>query len=96
VFYGEGAGTTGAALTMRSETGGVIQKDVALPIVNTATGETGLKSVLFKRGAFLYMSLQNKADTGSVTCRIVVDGEKIDEATSTGPYKVVTCQGKVP
>lgn len=96
VFYAEGSGTKSGAVTMRSESGGVIQLDVALPMTNTQTGTAGLESVLFKRGADLYMSLQNSEAAGSVTCRIEVDGKKVDEATSSGAYKIATCQGRVP
>lgn len=96
VFFAEGSGTASGAVTIRSESGGVIQLDVALPMTNTQTGTAGLESVLFKRGADLYMSLTNSEAAGSVTCRIEVDGKVVDEATSTGGYKVVSCQGRVP
>lgn len=96
VFYAEGEGTKAGAMTLRSESGGTIQKDVALPLVDTSTGTAGLASDLFRSGDRLYISVQNKEPAGSVTCRIVVDGKKIDEATSSGPYKVVSCVGKVP
>lgn len=96
VFFAEGSGTASGAVTIRSESGGVIQLDVALPMVNTQTGTAGLESTLFKRGASLYISLQNSEAAGSVTCRIEVDGKKVDEATSSGAYKIATCQGQVP
>lgn len=96
VLYAEGEGTTAGAVTMKSESGGTIQKDVALPMGDPATGQPGVSSDLFKPGDDLYISVQNKQATGSVTCRIEVDGQKIDEATSSGPYKIATCVGKVP
>jgi hypothetical protein len=95
VFYAEGEGTA-AAMTLRSESGGTIQKDVALPLTDTSKGTAGLSSDLFKRGDTFYISLQNKDVAGSVTCRIEVDSKVVDEATSSGAYKVVSCQGKVP
>lgn len=96
VFYAEGQGTTAGSITLRTESGGTVQKDVALPMTDTATGTAGVSSFLFKRGAPLYISVANKAAAGSVTCRIEVDGKEIDKATSSGAYKVVTCVGKVP
>lgn len=100
VFYAEGKGTTSAAITLTSESGGTLQKDVKLPMADEATGAPGIASDSFKRGAPLYVQLQNKEVAGSVTCRIevTVDGKKtvVDEATSSGAYKVVTCVGKVP
>lgn len=100
VFFAEGVGTKAGAVTMRSESGGTIQKDVALPMGDAETGVPGITSNGFTRGAFVYMSLQNKESSGSVTCRIEakIDGQVkvVDEATSEGAYKVVSCQGRVP
>ena len=100
VFYATGDGTAAAAMTLRSESGGTIQKDVALPLTDTSKGTAGLASDLFKSGDTLYASFQNKEAAGSVTCKIevTVDGKAqvIDEATSTGAYKVVSCAGRVP
>jgi len=95
-FFAEGSGTAAGAVTMQTEKGGVIQKDVALPMTNTSTGQPGIGSDKFKRGDQLSIVLVNKEGGGSVTCRIEVDGKVIDEATSSGAYKVVTCRGKVP
>lgn len=96
VFYAEGDGTTTGAVTLRSESGGVLQKDVKLPMADEMTGALGTSSDQFKRGAHLYMSLQNKEAAGKVTCRIEVDGKVIDQAISEGPYKVAACTGTVP
>lgn len=96
VFYAEGNGTKSAGVTMKTESGGTIQKDVSLPMGNVETGEPGVPSEGFKSGDFLYLSLQNKEAAGSVTCRIKVGDKVIDEATSSGGYKIATCQGKMP
>jgi hypothetical protein len=96
VFFAEGSGTASAAVTMRTESGGVIQMDVGLPMTNAETGKPGIGSDKFKRGDPLSILAQNKEAGGSVTCRIEVDGKVIDEATSSGAFKVVTCAGKVP
>lgn len=95
-FFAEGEGTKSGSITMRSESGGTIQKDVALPMGNPTTGEMGISSDSFKQGDFLYISLQNSEASGSVTCRIEVDGVKLDEETSSGGYKVVSCQATLP
>jgi hypothetical protein len=70
VVYAEGNGTKSAAVTLLTETGGTIQKDVSLPMGNPGTGQQGVESTLFKHGAPLYISVQNKEAAGSVTCRI--------------------------
>lgn len=42
-------------------------------------------------GEFLYISVQNTSDTGSVSCKILEDGEIISSATSTGAYVIASC-----
>lgn len=96
VFYAEGQGTTTGAITLSTESGGTLQKDVKLPAVDETTGTAGIATDAFKSGGHLYISLQNKEATGKVTCRIVVDGKTIDEASSEGPYKIAACRGDVP
>lgn len=96
VFYAEGEGTTTGAVTLVTEAGGTLQKDVHLPAGDETTGVPGIASDSFKRGAHLYISLQNKEAAGSVTCRIEVDGKIIDRATSEGAYKIAACRGQVP
>lgn len=96
VFYAEGDGTTTGAVTLATETGGTIQKDVRLPMVDEGTGKPGVPSDRFKTGAHLYISVQNKEAAGKVTCRIEAGGKVIDQASSEGPYKVVTCRGTMP
>lgn len=46
-------------------------------------------------GVFSPLSLvaQNGAQGGSITCRVLVDGEVVGESTSSGQYAVVTCNG---
>lgn len=96
VFFAEGSGTASGAVTMGTETGGTVQLDAALPMHDKDTGAAGLASDKFKSGQSLYISVQNKEAAGSVTCRIEVDGNVVDEATSSGGYKVVSCTAKVP
>jgi predicted small lipoprotein YifL len=96
VMYAEGTGTKSANVTMRTESGGTIQKSVALPMGDPNTGKLGVESTGFKSGDLLYMSLQNSESSGSITCRIEVDGKVIDKATSSGAGVVATCQGRVP
>lgn len=96
VFFAEGSGTSSAAVTMLTESGGSIQMDVGLPMTNADTGKPGIGSDKFQRGDPLTILARNKEAGGSITCRIEVDGKVIDEATSSGSYAIVTCRGKVP
>lgn len=95
-FFAEGEGTKSADLTMRTETGGIVQNSIALPLADAASGVEGVTSDQFKHGDQLYLSLQNAEAFGSVTCRIEVDGKVVDKVTSSGGYKIATCVGQVP
>lgn len=74
-----------ASLTYTNASGGTEQKDVILP------WEDRLE---VRRGAFVYISAQNKGERGSVTCKILVDLTTYKESTSEGAYKIASCSGK--
>lgn len=78
-----------ASITMTTPTG-TEQGDVSLPLRNKAGGD-GLRYE-FGRGEFVYIAAQNQGEYGSVTCRIVVDGEVVSENTSTAAYGIATCK----
>ncbi|MHA6799041.1 hypothetical protein [Bounagaea algeriensis] len=42
---------------------------------------------------FYTLTAQNGDNGGEVTCRISIDGQVVDEATSTGAYSMVNCSG---
>ncbi|MEM7801262.1 MAG: MmpS family transport accessory protein [Chloroflexota bacterium] len=49
----------------------------------------------FAAESYYYLSLnvRNRTAAGSVSCRILVDGEILSEATSDGAYKAAHCGG---
>jgi len=47
-------------------------------------------------GEFLYISVQNEGESGSVECTILVDGRAISTATSTGAYVIDDMQRLSP
>jgi hypothetical protein len=48
-------------------------------------------------GQFVYLSGQLAVRGAStVTCKILVDGEVLEEATSQGEYVIASCSGSVP
>jgi hypothetical protein len=51
------------------------------------------KTMRFKKGGggFLSVSVQNKGESGAVICSIVVDGETVKKARSTGAYAIASC-----
>jgi hypothetical protein len=58
----------------------------------------GVQSVKFVGlpGEFVYLSAQNLESMGRVSCRIYVDGEKVQEATSAGAYVIASCHAQIP
>lgn len=95
VYQADGAGTSAGNYTLQSEDGGTRQGEAALPLKNQA-GDVGLTFTGFKSGDFVYLSVQNANGSGSVTCRIMVDGVVIADNTSDGGYVIATCKGTVP
>jgi hypothetical protein len=85
IEYHVGGTASRVSITMENEAGGTEQFEYGTPY-----------STSFRRSdGFLYISVQNQRDSGSVTCRITVDGVVIQEAKS-GPYVIATCSGSVP
>lgn len=97
IYNAEGDGARGirtGSITLQSPTG-TQQAAVNLPLTSK-NGSTGLKVDGFKTGDFVYLSVQNKDASGSVTCHITVDGYVVAENTSVGGYTIATCKGQVP
>lgn len=46
----------------------------------------------FDPGDFLYVSVQNDTDRGSVECSIYVDGERVSRNYSSSAYGIATCE----
>lgn len=98
VYQAEGGGARGArsgSITLQSADGGTQQAQVGLPL-RTKSGDVGLTYPGFHSGAFVYLSVQNGDDAGTVTCRILVDGVTISENTSSGGHTIATCSSRVP
>lgn len=45
-------------------------------------------------GEFLYLSIQNGLESGSVECRILVGDEVVESARSSGAFVIATCSGE--
>ena len=74
------------SFTWQNETGGTEQGDYKVPFKKTFKAEYG---------QFVYISVQNNYKTGSVTCKIIVNGKEFKSSTSEGAYKIATCSGSV-
>lgn len=76
-----------AGLTLRNASGGTEQREVKIP---------GALGFYARSGQFVYFSAQNKSGKGTVHVRIQIDGQVLQEATTTSPYGIATASGRVP
>lgn len=86
VTYEVTGSASSVSVTLENDQGGTEQGEYALPFKETFTME---------RGDFAYISAQNQGESGSVTCRILIDGEEWRESTSEGAYVIASCDGTV-
>lgn len=98
------APTTPIMHTVTYEIGGTGRNSVKLTYEN-ASGNSQQEtinvpwSIEFQApaGQFVYLSGQLAVKGKStVTCKILVDGQVIEEATSEGEYVIASCSGSVP
>lgn len=76
-----------ASVTYTNEQGGTEQ--------TTAKFATWDKTFTMARGSSAYLSVQNPADNGGVTCEIMVNGASFKRSQSDGPYVIATCSGVI-
>jgi hypothetical protein len=82
---------TSAAVDVQRPTG-TQQVTATLPLMDKS-GVQGL-TMTFAPGSLVYVSAQNQGDSGTVTCRITVNGVLLDEKTATKARSFATCTGK--
>ncbi len=74
-------------VTYRNATGALEQRDIQGPWSMELQAKTG---------TLLTLRAVNKTNTGTVYCRILIDGQVFKEGESSGAFKVVDCSGLVP
>jgi hypothetical protein len=84
VTYEIGGTTNRASITYENEQGNIEQMDINVP---------WKKSMTVSYGQFLYISAQNDLESGSITCKIIVDGKEFKSAVSSGAYVIASCSG---
>jgi hypothetical protein len=80
-------GASRAFLTYANAQSGTEQNEITLP---------WSKSITVPKGQFLYISAQNKQDSGGVSCDITVDGRSLKHSESSGAYVIASCDGSAP
>jgi hypothetical protein len=89
-YYLVGSATSADLTLQLNRSSPTRQSSATIPLVNS-TGTRGL-TFTAEPGSLLYISAA--ADTpGTLTCRIVDNGQVVDRVTATGPSATVTCQG---
>ncbi|MDQ0865712.1 hypothetical protein [Arthrobacter globiformis] len=79
-----------ASVTYETPTG-TSQADLDIPMKRKSSSAPGLL-LTFNTGEFVYISAQGRDSSGSVRCRITVDGTVISENIASG-YGIATCKG---
>lgn len=82
VFY-RANGPAAISITYANENGDTAQSD--------PEDRQWTKSFEAPPGQFLYVSVQNKGQSGGVQCEITVDGVMIKQTKSQGEYVIATC-----
>jgi len=93
VLYEVEGTAKGVDMTLQTPSGTSQRNGKAVPVTNKASGRPG---ILFEMqaGSFLYIAAQNNGASGTISCRITVDGVVVAENFSSGGYAIATCQGR--
>lgn len=86
VHYKVTGTASSVSITINNDTGGTEQATVDVPY-------SKIYSDYYDD--FLYISAQNQGNSGSVTVSIYVNGNLVEQATSTGPYVIASASGSL-
>lgn len=95
VLYEVEGTATSVDITMETPSGTSQGSNKKVPLASKDSGKRGI-SLTMERGDFVYISAQNQGSSGTVTCKISVDGVVISKVTSSGAYTIASCDGTVP
>lgn len=87
VEYSITGSAAAVGLTYQNASGGTEQNVVGLP---------SSMSFYSLAGRFVYLSAQNKTNSGDVHVSITIDGRLLQQATSSSAYGIATASGSVP
>jgi len=94
VYYVEGTAPA-VNITFSTPSGTSQYSNQSLPL-RTKEGRLGVRLGDLPSGTFVAISAQNRDESGSVICRIEVDGAVISQNRSSGGYVIASCDGTVP
>lgn len=85
ITYRVSGSARGASVTFENAQGGTEQFERVSPPWN--------HTMVVDEGSFLYLSVQNQGEHGSVTCEIELNGRSWRKSSSTGGYVIASCSG---
>ena len=88
ITYELSGSTYKASITIENEHENTEQHDVKLPYSKSFTSKSPSQ--------FLYISAQKEDKAGTLTCKILVDGISVSEATTTAEYGIASCDYLLP
>lgn len=91
VYFVDGSASS-ADITYATASGISQQSGVSVPLVRSATKEPGIVFMM-PAGTFVSISAQNKGETGTLNCRIEVDGIPVSSNSAMGAYTIASCSG---
>jgi hypothetical protein len=83
------------SITYQTASGTAQQSDVDIPLTPKGGAKGAGISFTMNDGDFVYLSIQNSTENGSVTCSIEVDGVEVATNTSHGAFAIADCSGSV-
>jgi hypothetical protein len=95
VLYEVEGTAEGASITYSTSSGIAQNSGVKVPLTAKGGSQRGI-TLTMDRGDFVSISAQNLGSSGSLTCRITVDGVVVSRVTSSGAYAIASCSGSVP
>jgi hypothetical protein len=96
VRYLTGGSAQYGDVTMATPGGGTKQENgVDIPLRLEDASEDGRPFSTFRAGEFLYLSVQNGEERGTVSCSIEVDGRVVASNSSQGGFAIATCKATV-
>lgn len=90
-YFVEGSASSADITMQRAQ--GTEQASINVPL--TSESGPGFRTGCYPNDTFVYISAQNRGESGTIECRIEADGETISQARSSGAYAIAQCDAQV-